>query len=364
MPERGDDMSTIDGPERSAPSPEDGIAARRHLRDLIFGFARTQLVYVAAALELPDRIADGVDDPAALAAATGTDPDALRRILRGLAAAGVVAEDAAGRLSLTAVGEALRDQTPGSLRPFALSAGAEWYEVWGALLPSVRAGEVAFDRVHGAPLFAWLADNPEAQALFNRRMVAATAGTAAAVAAVVDFAPFRTLVDLGGGHGQFLAAVLRANPHLRGVLFDLPAVAAEGRNLLAAAGLEDRVEVIGGDFFADPLLPADAYLLSQILHDWDDERCIAILRAVRRALAPDGRLLVVETLLPERVTGPAVAVDHDLLMLTITGGRERTEAEYRALFAAGGFALERTLPTPSFREAVVLVGVPAPDPPD
>jgi orsellinic acid C2-O-methyltransferase len=351
----------LDGAAAAA-AADDSAAGRRRLRELVFGFARTQLVYVAAALGIPDLVAAGVDDPAALAAETGADPDALRRLLRGLAAAGVVAEGADGRVALTAAGEALRDGVPGSLRSIALAAGGEWYGVWGALLPSVRSGEVAFERVHGAPLFAWYADHPEAAAAFDQRMVDATTGTAAAVLAAVDFSPFRTLVDLGGGRGQFLAAVLRATPGLRGVLFDLPPLAERARAELAAAGLGARSETVAGDFFADPLPPADAYLLSQILHDWDDDRCAAILRAVRRAIDPGGRLFVVETLLPERVTGPAVAVDHDLLMLTITGGRERTEAEYRALFAAGGFAVERVAPTAAFREAVVLVGAPTGEP--
>lgn len=345
----------------SAPQADDrsnADAGRRALRDAIFGFMRTQLVYVAAALRIPEAIAAGITEPDALAEHAGADPDALRRVLRGLVAAGVLTERAGEGYALTTAGEALREDAPGSLRAFALSAGDDWYTTWGELLPAVRTGEVAFERVHGAPLFAWLADHPDEAAAFNRRMVVATTGTAAAVLDAYDFSRHRVVVDLGGGLGVFLAAVLRAHPHLRGRLFDLPRVAAEARVALDAAGVGDRCETVGGDFFADPLPAADAWIVSQILHDWDDERCLAILRGIRRAIAPDGRVLVVEAVLPNRVTGPSVAVDHDLLMLTIVGGRERTEAEYGALFAASGFALERTLPTASFREAVVLVGRP------
>ncbi len=348
---------TIDG-ARASGGGADADAGRRVLREAIFGFARTQLVYVAAVLGIPEAIAAGITRPADLADHVGADPDALSRVLRGLAAAGVLAEGDDGGYVLTAAGEALREDAPGSLRAFALSAGDEWYPVWGELLPAVRTGEVAFERVHGAPLFAWLAGHSEQVAAFNRRMVAATTGTAAAVLRAYDFSPYRVVVDLGGGLGVFLAAVLRAHPHLRGILFDLPHVAPEARRALDAAGVGDRCETVGGDFFADALPSADAWIVSQILHDWDDERCLAILRGVRRAIVPDGRLLVVEAVLPERVDGPSVAVDHDLLMLTIVGGRERTEAEYGALFAAAGFALERVVPTASFREAVVLVGRP------
>lgn len=349
------------------PAPDvrhaDAAAGRRVLREAIFGFSRTQVVFVAAALRIPDLIAGGDADAASLAGRTGIDPDPLGRVLRGLAAAGVLTEEDGGRYGLTAAGEALREDAPGSLRPFALAAGNVWYEAWSAFLPALRAGEVAFERVHGSSLFAWNAEHPEAGDAFNRLMVAATTGTAAAVVDVYDFSPHRTVIDLGGGLGVFLAAVLRAHPHLRGILFDLPPVAGPARLALDAAGVGDRCEVVGGDFFTDPLPAADGWIVSQILHDWDDERCLAILRGIRRAIAPDGRLLVVEAVLPERTSGPSVAVEHDLLMLTITGGRERTEAEYRALFEASGFALERAMPTASFREATVLVGAPVGDDP-
>lgn len=351
-------MTDATGSAPQAYGGADADAGRRALRESIFGFARTQLAYVAAVLRIPEAVAAGITHPEALAEHAGADPDALRRLLRGLATAGVLTEGEDGGYALTAAGEALREDAPGSLRAFALSAGDEWYPVWGELLPSMRTGEVAFERVHGAPLFAWLAGHPERAAAFNRRMVAATTGTAAAVLGAYDFSPHRVVVDLGGGLGVFLAAVLRAYPHLRGVLFDLPYVAVEARLALNEAGVGDRCETIGGDFFADALPAADAWIVSRILHDWDDERCLAILRGIRRAIAPDGRLLVVEAVLPKRVSGPSVAVDHDLLMLTIVGGRERTEAEYGRLFGGAGFALERTLPTASFREAAVLVGRP------
>lgn len=351
----------VDGDRSTLEADATGAAAtdgRRHLREAIFGFTRTQLVFVAAALRIPDLMFEGIDDAQSLAERAGVDADALRRVLRGLAAAGVLTEQDDARYGLTAAGEALRETAPGSLRPFALAAGAEWYEVWAALLPAVRTGEVAFERVYGAPLFDWYAEHTEAGAAFNQRMVAATTGTAAAVVAAYDFSPHRTVIDLGGGLGVFLTAVLRAHPHLRGILFDRPPIAAEARRALDAAGIGTRCDVVGGDFFTDSLPTADGWIVSQILHDWDDERCLTILRGIRRAIPPDGRLLVVEAVLPERTTGPSVAVEHDLLMLTITGGRERTKAEYRTLFEAAGFTLDRTVATPSFREAVVLVGVP------
>ncbi len=226
----------------------DADAGRHVLREAIFGFARTQLVYVAAVLADPEAVAAGVTRPEDLAERVGADPDALRRVLRGLVAAGILAEREDGGYALTAAGEALREDAPGSLHAFAVSAGDEWYPVWGELLPSVRTGQVAFERVHGTPLFAWLAGHPDKAAAFNRRMVAATTGTAAAVLRAYDFSPHRVVVDLGGGLGVFLAAVLRAHPHLRGVLFDLPHVASEARRALGAAGVGDRCETVGGDF--------------------------------------------------------------------------------------------------------------------
>ncbi len=332
---------------------------RIRLRDLLYGFTRTQILHTAVRFGLADHLAEGPLTPDELAARVGADPDALARVLRGLAAMGVVAELEDRRHALTPFGEGLLPSAEGSLHGLASLVGAEYHAAWGRLPDAVRDGRPGFDLAFGRPLFDHLGEHPEASDRFNRWMVAATGVTAAAVVAAYDFSPFSRVVDVGGGYGALLTAVLRAFPGPSGVLFDLPAVVAEARPHLAAAGVADRCDVIGGDFFESVPAGGDAYLLSQILHDWDDERCIRILTNIRRAMAPAGRVLAVEVVLPEKVTGPSFAVDQDLMMLVVTGGRERTEADYGRLFAKAGLALRRVIPTTSPRDARIIEAGPA-----
>ena len=327
--------------------------AREALRTLIYGYASTQLLSIAARLRLAAHLATGPLPLLDLAARADVDPDMLRRIVNGLAAIGVVGVAENGEYHLTAIGEGLREDVPGSLASFAILSGEDYYRAWLGVDLESHDDVTPFARVFGAPVFDWYAQHPEAGDRFYQRMTTRIMSYAATVAAVADLSAAGRIVDIGGGHGLLLAAFLERWPAARGVLFDLPGAAAAGQARLAAAGLGDRVETVGGDFFAETeFLPeGDVYLLSQILHDWNDERSMAILRNVRRVINPEGRLLIVEVLMPERVAGPHPAVDLDLLMMVLTGGRERTASEHRTLLEETGFALERV------HEAIALGGM-------
>ncbi|GGS97227.1 methyltransferase [Planobispora rosea] len=316
--------------------------------ELISSYMPAQVLYVAAELDLAAHLAGGERDAAELAAVTGTHAPSLHRLLRAMACLELVTETAPGRFALTETGDRLRDDAPGSFRALArLFCGPDLWASWGLLIDSVRTGEPAWERVTGSPAFEWMARNPEGSAVFNRAMSEGTRRSAPSIIAGFDFTRFGTLVDVGGGDGTLLSAILRAVPGLRGVLFDLPSGLAEaGRNL---DGLRDRCEIVSGDFFAEVPKGADAYLLKGVIHDWDDERATAILRVCRAAMAPESTLLLLELTMPERIDSPdaAVAVMGDINMLVATGGRERTETEFRALLAGAGFhSVEVTGPFP------------------
>ena len=324
------------------------------LLQMMTGYWASQALYVAAKLGIADHLAAGPVSCADLATATGTDAPSLRRVLRALASVGVFTEAAPGSFALTPLADLLRTDAPGSMRALAITYNEEQYRAWGALLHSVQTGGVAFEHLYGMPVFAYFAQHPEVDRVFNEAMIGWTNQVAGAVAGTFDFSPFGTIVDVGGGYGTLLAAILRGNPRARGILFDQPHVVASAEGLLAAAGVADRCARVGGDFFAAVPAGGDAYLLAQILHDWDDERCVTILAQCRRAIPDHGKLLVVELVLPTSEE-PFFGKWLDLHMLVMAGGRERTAAEYDALFQAAGFRLTRVVPTapgPSVVEAV------------
>ena len=326
------------------------------LRHLFLGFRVSQALYAAAELGIADLLVGGPRSADDLATATGAHAPSLYRVLRLLASEGVFAETPDGRFALTPPAEALRRDAPGSLRPMVLfGAGETLWRSSGHLLHAVRTGKPAFDQVHGVDFFEYFRRHPDEWALFDQVMTSHTAPVTRAVAAAYDFSPFGTIVDVGGGRGALALGLLEAYPHLRGIVFDQPEVAAGARQAIEAAGLAGRCEAVGGDFFAAVPEGGDAYLVKFILHDWDDERCVAILRACRRAVPADGRLLVIELLIPPG-DAPSFAKSQDVNMLVNLGGRERTEAEYRALYAAAGFALTRTIPAQG--ELHVIEGLP------
>ena len=326
------------------------------LLQMMTGYWVSQAIHVAARLGIADRLADGPKSSAELAAATESDAPTLYRLLRALASVGVFTEAIPGHFVLTPLAALLRTGTADSMRALAIIYNEEGYRAWGDLLYSVRTGQPAFEHVFGLPVFEYYAQHPESDRLLNEGLVGYTNRVAGAVVAAYDFSPFGTVVDVGGGYGALLAAILQRHPRTRGILFDQPHVVAGAAEQLQTAGVADRCTRIAGDFFVAVPDGGDAYVLSQILHDWDDGRSMAILQQCRRAIPDAGKLLVVETVLPPGEE-PSFGKWLDLHMLAITGGRERTAAEYDALFQAAGFALARVLPTPAGPSVVEAVPV-------
>lgn len=321
------------------------------LLHMVTGHWVTQAIYVAAKLGIADLLKGGPRTSEELAMSTGTHAPSLYRLLRALANIGVFEEDETGCFGLTSIGQCLASNAPDSMRARAMVSGEEWYHVWGDLLYSVQTGQTAFDHVLGVPFFQYLAHNDATAAIFNKTMTASSAQVAAAVVAAYDFSWAKTIVDVGGGHGSLIASILNANPQARGILFETPEVTDGATTHLVAAGLAERCDVVAGDFFEAVPSGGDVYLLSFILHDWDDERSIAILKNCQRAMAPDGRLLLIEQVIPH-ANEPSFSKMYDLHMLVLMGGRERTEAEYRMLLHAAGFRLTTIIPTQSPRSII------------
>lgn len=320
------------------------------LLEAIMGYRVTQAIHVAARLRVPDMLADGPQSSSMLAQLTGAHPDALHRVLRALVHVGVFEETDGGRFALTPVGALLRTGIPGSLRGAAIFFGHNWHwEKWGGLAQSVITG-VPPGGVPSPGAFSELAArDPAAASILNEGMTSLTAPVNAAIAGF-DFSTIGTLVDVGGGHGALISAILLANPRLRGILFDIPAVIEGAKPRIEAAGLIERCRLVAGDFFQKVPAGGDAYILKWIIHDWDDERSVAILRNCHAAMSNGGRLLLVERLIPEKVRSSATPGQEpafaDLNMLVLTGGRERTGDQFRALLEAAGFKLTRIIPIP------------------
>ena len=328
------------GAEPEVPPP---VAMMR----MITGYWVTQAIGVVSRLGIPDQLRHGPRPSDELARAVGADPEAVYRLLRFLASLGIFVEVAPGSFGLTPLGETLRSDAPGSVRSFAImhTVPAHWLP-WGRLHESVvSCGPVAHE-VLGMELFDWYAQHPEEAAFFNAAMGDLSALAASELTRVYDFSGVETVMDVGGAHGVLLAAVLRANPAARGVLFDLPHVIETAGGGLAAGGLAKRCELASGDFFEAVPEGADLHLLKQVLHDWDDERAARILGNCHRALRPGGKVVAVEMVIPpDNQPSPAQAMD--INMLVLLGGRERTEEQYRRLFDTTGFRLERIIPTQS-----------------
>src|ERR687886_1390198 len=273
----------------------DETSPRDTLLRMTNAFQVSQAIHVAAALGIADLLEDGPKSVDELAETTGTHAPTLYRLLRALASVGIFIETDDGRFGLTPLAEYLRTDTPGSLRAFVRLIGQQsFWRSWGHLLHSVRTGEPAFRKVHGTGPFEYWAGHPEEAAVFDAAMTSHSSGVVDAVVRSYDFSGIRVLLDVGGGEGVLLAAILAANPSLRGILFDQPHVVGTAGALLEWAGVADRCEVVGGSFFEAVPVGADAYLLKSVIHDWDDAAAIEILRACRAAMAVRGKLLVVE----------------------------------------------------------------------
>jgi O-methyltransferase domain/Dimerisation domain len=314
--------------EPVGPSHVPDVEPRERLRTLIVGYRMSQAIYVATRLGIPDLLADGPREIVDLARATGSHAPTLRRVLVALAGVGVLDKVGPNRFALNPVGAGLRTGVPGSVRASVLFLLNEsHWRPWGHLLHTVRTGETAFDHVQGASLFDYLATYPEEASLFNAGMLGNSPAHAHLVAASYDFSAMSRVVDVAGGRGRLLATILERNPHLRGILFDLPPVIEEARYLINDAGVADRCAFVGGDFFEAVPEGGDAYILRNIIHDWGDDQAVAILTTCRRAMADGACLILVERYVADDPREAMPVLHADLEILVNVGGQERTTDE-------------------------------------
>jgi len=308
-----------------------------------------RLAWLAATLKLPDYLSNGPKSATELAALTGTHGPTLHRVLRTMASLGFFAEQDGQRFALQPLGAVLKSGTPSHAA--AIVIGGEMFtRSFDNLLYSVQTGMTGFERAFGMPIFDWLSTRPAEAALFAETMVGFHGMEPPAVAAAYDFSGFGTVADIGGSTGNMLAHILSRHPRPRGILFDMPHVVRDAPAFLAQRGVADRVQIEAGSFFDRVPAGADAYVLSHIIHDWNHEQCLTILGHCLRAMNRNGKLLIVEMVLPEG-DAPHPGKLTDMIMLTVPGGEERTPSQYSALLDEAGFRMTRVVPTES------LVGI-------
>ena len=314
------------------------------LRQMIDGYRISKIICVAAELGLADQLASGPKHYAELAATSGTNAQALYRLLRALSSAGVFEQIDEQRFALNPCGALLRKDAPGSLRAWAIFS-SRMYRSWAELGHSIATGETAFDHLHGMNVWTYREQHQEEGRVFNDAMSAHVAFVAQAIATAYDFSRFATIIDVGGGQGVLLAAILQANPRVRGILFDVPGAIREARSLFELAGLAARCRLAGGSFFESVPGDGDAYILSRVLHDWNDDQVSKILKTMRRSMNDKATLLIVERALEQQ--NPALdATLSDLNMMVQNGGRERTTTEFDELLTTASFKLIGCIPGP------------------
>lgn len=311
------------------------------------GHLVSRAIFAVAELGIADYLKDKSRSSDEIAQATSTHAPSVYRLLRFMAGIGFFVEDAERRFSLTPLGAALQSDAPGYARSTVrMVAGSIAWSAWGEFLHSVKTGETAMEKAFGQSIFDYLSTQPEQASFFNEAMIGIHGAEPPAVAAGYDFSGIRNLVDVGGGTGNLLATILLANPELKGMLYDLPHVAAEARRQIEMKNLSDRCEIVAGSFFESIPSGGDAYILSHIIHDWDEQKCLQILDNCRRAMPDDARLLLIEMVIPAgNDFHPGKLLD--LMMLAVAGGMERTVEEYATLFSKAGFNLTRVVPTES-----------------
>jgi hypothetical protein len=336
--------------ETSTPSAEETAAQKLRLTRLIGGYQVSAVIGAVARLGVADALAEAPATGAELATRLGADGLSLSRLLEATLDTGLFALGDDGRYSLTPLGDLLRSDVPGSLRRYAVVSTEPWrWNAYGQLTHAVKTGEPGFVAAFGLPLWDYLASHREAAASFEESLARIGAARDQAVVRAVDFGPFERVVDVGGGQGGLLSAMLAVQPQLRGILFDLPSVVEPARLALTQAGYAERLEVVAGDFRETVPTGGDCYILSWILHDWDDHVAEQIVRRCRQAMRAGAHLLVVEMVMPEAGQPGADAFRRmvrqtDLEMLAVVGGRERTKTEFEGLLGAAGFAIESVVP--------------------
>ena len=335
-------MADYNQPGNAVVPPPDAI-----LMQMLFGALMQQCICVAAKLGIAELLAEKPKTATELASETKTHEPSLYRVLRTLAGAGIFAETADRKFELTPIAALLRSDEPNSMRDFAIMFGEGWmWRAWGELMHSVKTGGVAHVKVQGMGSFEFFEQNKEAGEIFNRAMTSNTLRGVPPIVEAYDFSGVGKLVDIAGGHGLLLAGILKANPQVQGILFDLSYVIEGAGELLEKEGVSDRVELATGDFFQSVPAGADAYMMKHIIHDWDDEHSIKILQNIGAAMNENGKVLIIEMVVPEG-NDPSPAKMLDIQMLVMETGKERTEEEYRRLLDASGFRLTRIIPTKS-----------------
>ncbi|MCC9605855.1 acetylserotonin O-methyltransferase [Blastopirellula sp. JC732] len=314
------------------------------LMQMISGYQVSQIVMTVSEMGIADLLKKGPASVEVLAQQCGAKPERLYRLLRAAASVGVFAETDPGIFTMTPLAEPLQSDHPLTLRPFAIMMLDEHYVTWGRLGASVKSDENAFEAAYGEPFFDFLGKNPKSAAIFDAAMTSIHGRETEAILDAYDFSQFGTIADVGGGNGSKLIAVLQKHPQLCGMLFDLPHVVERAAPNFTEAKVDDRMTLVGGDFFAEVPSGADAYMMRHIIHDWDDEKSALILKNCRAAMKPGQKLLLVEYVIPAG-NDPFFGKLLDLTMMLIPGGKERTESEYRDLLASCGFRLDGVINT-------------------
>lgn len=338
-------MNSTIAPDPSSTHPNAAVPPFLELYQLTTGAWLTQAISTAALLGVADAIAAGASTTTEIAQQVGAHPPTLYRLLRALSDHGIFVEGPGDRFALTPMGESLRSDGAHSLRRWAIWTGARFYrDAWSDLEQAVRTGEPSFARVHGADLFGYLQTHPQDAATFDGAMQDIAGNFLAGILAVYDFSGYSTIVDVGGGTGALLSAILRAAPATRGVLLDTAPVLTAAEPVLRAAGIADRCQIVPGNFFEEVPPGADLYMLSNIVHDWDDDGALRILQTCRAAMRPHSRLLVIELVLPDDAR-PSMGKLLDLEMLSVTpNGRQRTESQYTQLLTRARLEVTQCVP--------------------
>jgi hypothetical protein len=327
------------------------------LNQMLMGYVVSQGIYVAAELNIADKLQTGAKNAEELATETNSHAPSLFRLMRLLTSLGIFSRDAENRFALTPLSECLLSNRPDSLRDFAVMIGhKEHWRVYEETLYSVQTGKMASEKVYQMPIWEYFAQNKEAAGVFDRAMTSFTSGIAPAIAASYDFSKFETLADIGGGHGILLAEILKANPNLKGILFDQQYVVEGAKDRFEKEDLANRCDLVGGNFFESVPKGCDAYLMKHIIHDWDDELSAKLLQNCRDAMEVGATMLLIEMVVDE-TDEPSFAKILDIEMLLMPGGKERTEKEYSELFEKCGFKLLKVHATPSPMNIVEAIAV-------
>jgi ubiquinone/menaquinone biosynthesis C-methylase UbiE len=322
---------------------ENNLPPRLVLNQMLLGFVFTKAIHAAAKLNLADIIgSQGPMTSAELAKKSGAHEESVSRLLRALASTGIFSVDENGKYTLTPLAECLKEDNPESIKAMAVVLGDMLYKGYDELLYSVKTGDRGFDKALGVPVFEYLTNNPETGKLFDRMMTDIHGGETQPMVDTYDFSAFNTVVDIGGGNGEVISAILNKNATVKGILFDLPEVIDRSNNNISAGGLSNRCQLVAGSFFDSVVKGGDAYIMRHILHDWSDTDAITILTNCRKSMNPGGKILVVEAVIQEG-NEPSPFKLLDLTMLLI-GGKERTRNQFENIFSKAGLKLNRIVP--------------------